>query len=58
VLAIPDLADTSWSTRQADAFVNMVGEYLSGADSEGHSNDNYLVTVHVDQYALAGGEGQ
>jgi len=51
-----ELADTSWSTRQADAFVNMVGEYLSG--SEGHSNDNYLVTVHVDQSALAGGEGR
>jgi hypothetical protein len=53
---IPELADTSWSTRQADAFVNMVGEYLSGG--EGHSNDNYLVTVHVDQSALAGGEGR
>jgi len=58
VLAVPDLADTSWSTRQADAFVNMVGEYLSGTNSEGHSNDNYLVTVHVDQSALAGGEGR
>jgi len=58
VLAMPDLADTSWSTRQADAFVNMVGEYLSGDDRDGHSNDNYLVTVHVDQSALAGGEGR
>jgi len=58
VLAIPDLADTSWSTRQADAFVNMVGEYLSGDHSNGHSNDNYLVTVHVDQSALASGQGQ
>jgi len=42
VLAIPDLADTSWSTRQADAFVNMVGTYLSVDD----------------QSALAGGEGR
>jgi len=58
VLAIPAIADTSWSTRQADAFVNMVGEYLSGDHREGHSNDNYLVTVHVDQSALAGGEGR
>jgi len=58
VLAMPDLADTSWSTRQADAFVNMVGEYLSGDHGDGRSNDNYLVTVHVDQTALAGGEGR
>jgi hypothetical protein len=58
VLAMPDLADTSWSTRQADAFVNMVGAYLSDNNSGTHSNDNYLVTVHVDQSALAGGEGQ
>ena len=58
VMAIPDLADTSWSTRQADAFVNMVGAYLSVDNSGGHSNDKYLVTVHVDQSALAGGEGR
>jgi hypothetical protein len=58
VLTMPDLADTSWSTRQADAFVNMLGEYLSGDNNDGHSNDNYLVTVHVDQSALAGGEGR
>jgi len=55
VLAL-ELADTSWSTRQADAFVTMVGEYLSGGN--GPSNDNYLITVHVDQSALAGGEGR
>jgi len=58
VLAIPDLADTSWSTRQADAFVNLLGEYLSDDNSGAHGNDNYLVTVHVDQSALAGGEGR
>jgi len=63
VLAIPDLADTSWSTRQADAFVNLLGEYLSGQylsddNSGAHGNDNYLVTVHVDQSALAGGKGR
>jgi len=58
VLAGPDLEDTSWSTRQADAFVNMVGTYLSGDNSNAHSNDNYLVTVHVDQSALTGGEGR
>lgn len=57
-LDIPDLVDTSWSTRQADAFVNMVSGYLSGKKNEGSTNDNYLVTVHVDQAALAGGEGR
>lgn len=58
VPATPDLADTSWSARQADAFVNMVREYLSGNTRDGHGNDNYLVTVHVDQSALAGGSGR
>jgi len=58
VLAIPDLVDTSWSTRQADAFVNMVKAYLCGDDGITASNDNYLVTVHVDQSALAGEEGR
>ncbi len=58
VLAGPDITDTSWSARQADAFVNMVGTYLSGNDNTTQGNDNYLVTVHVDQSALAGGEGR
>ena len=58
-LQIPDLVDTSWSTRQADAFVSMVKEYLQGTDKESAtSNDNYLVTVHVDQSALAGDVGR
>jgi hypothetical protein len=56
VLEIPDLADASWSTRQADAFVNLVNGYLSG--ETGTSNDNYLVTIHVDESALAGNEGR
>ena len=56
-LTIPDLVDTSWSTRQADAFVRVVGDYLSGGDNADRVNDNYLVTVHVDQSALAGGSG-
>ena len=58
VLQAPDLADTSWSARQADAFVNMVSEYLAGNSGDSHVGDNYLVTVHVDQSALAGGEGR
>jgi hypothetical protein len=56
VLEIPDLADTSWSTRQADAFVNLVTGYLAGESGSG--GDNHLVTIHVDQSALAGNGGR
>ena len=55
-LEIQDLADTSWSTRQADAFVNLVTGYLSG--KRGNGSDNHLVTIHVDQSALAGNGGR
>ena len=55
-LEIPDLADTSWSTRQADAFVNLLTGYLSG--ERGNGSDNHLVTIHVDQSALAGNGGR
>ena len=55
-LRIPDLADASWSTRQADAFVNLVTGYLSGEG--GNGNDQHLVTIHVDQSALAGNGGR
>lgn len=57
-IEIPDLVETSWSTRQADAFVNMVNGFLSGIRSDAPANDNYLVTVHVDQSALAGDGGR
>lgn len=58
-LQIPDLVDTSWSTRQADAFVTMLKEYLQGrAEVANSGSDNYLVTIHVDQSALAGNEGR
>ena len=56
VLEIPDLVDTSWSVRQADAFVNVLNGYLSG--QTGRNSDNYLVTIHVDESALAGGNGR
>jgi hypothetical protein len=52
---LPDLADVSWTARQADAFVNMVRGYLSGESGE---SDTHVVTVHVDQSALAGAEGR
>ena len=51
VLDIPDLADTAWSTRQADAFVNMVRGFLEGSGDDNRAPDNYLVTVHVNQRA-------
>lgn len=53
---LPDPADSSWSARQADAFVNLVSGFLSG--DSGQSNDNYLVTVHVDHSALGGDDGR
>jgi hypothetical protein len=56
-LEVPDLVDTSWSTRQADALVNALKGYLHGDDASSHSDD-YLVTIHVDQSALAGKEGR
>ena len=56
VLEVPDLVDTSWSVRQADAFVNVLQAYLSV--KAGSSSDNYLVTIHVDESALARGDGR
>jgi hypothetical protein len=61
-LEVPDLVDTSWSRRQADAFVTMLKEYLQGSAGTGgeikKSSDNYLVNIHVDQSALAGEVGR
>jgi len=62
-LKIPDLVDTSWSKRQADAFVTMLKEYLQGSETDEtnktrKSPDNYLVNIHVDQSALAGDVGR
>ena len=58
-LQIPDLVDTAWSTRQADAFVRMLKEYLQGSSDDGRSSsDRYLVNIHVDQSALAGEVGR
>ena len=53
----PDVENASWSARQADAFVNLVTDYLSGDEQESN-NENYLVTVHVEQSALAGNNGR
>ena len=59
--AAPEFADESWSARQADALVEMAKGFLNGTtsdDEQSRSADNYLVTVHVDQSALADGEGR
>ena len=59
VVETPEFATESWSTQQADAFVNLVNSYLSGdGNKESNSSDNYLVTIHVDQTALADGNGR
>jgi 5-methylcytosine-specific restriction endonuclease McrA len=57
-LKIPDLVDTAWSKRQADAFVTMLKEYLSGGEESRGTADNYLVNIHVDQSALSEGVGR
>ena len=49
----------SWSARQADAMVSMASSYLSGnAGRIRNSSDDYIVTIHVDQSALADGNGR
>lgn len=56
VKLLPGYPEICWATRQADAFMNLLKSYLSG-EIDG-SGDHYLVTVHVDQSALAGGRGR
>ena len=54
-----DCVDESWSTLQADALVTIANAYLSGnGEASACTSDNYLVTVHVDQSALANGDGR
>ncbi len=54
-----EFIDESWSSRQADALVSMASSYLSGkAGQARNTSDDYLVTVHVDQSALANGNGR
>jgi hypothetical protein len=58
-LSHPDIVDTTWSKRQADAFVTVLKEYVSGNPArQQKTSDNYLVNVHVDQAALAGETGR
>ena len=60
-LDMPDLVDTSWSTRQTDALTNVVKGYLgdeSASTRNASNSKDYLVTVHVDQSALASQSGR
>jgi hypothetical protein len=47
----------AFALRQADALVNVLKGYLHGEYASSHSDD-YLVTIHVDQSALAGKAGR
>jgi hypothetical protein len=54
-----EFIDESWSARQADALVSMASSYLSGnVEKTRSTSDDYLVTIHVDQSALANGDGR
>ena len=58
-----EFVDESWAARQADALVSMASAYLSGdagqlCNTSSNTADDYLVTIHVDQSALATGEGR
>ena len=49
----------SWSARQADALLEVANAYLApNVCSSAATSDQYLVTVHVDQSALATGDGR
>ena len=56
----PEIVETSWQAKQADAFVSLVNEYLLGevSDKSKSTRDNYLMTIHVDQSALTDGKGR
>ena len=59
VVNTTDGGDECWSVLQADALVAIANAYLSGSgESAACTADNYLVTVHVDQTALANANGR
>jgi len=54
-----EFVDESWSARQADALVSMGCSSLTGnVEQASNTSDDYLVTIHVDQSALANGNGR
>jgi hypothetical protein len=55
----PEFARESWAAQRADALVAMAKAYLSGErEASAGTQDNYQVTVHVDQAALVEGKGR
>jgi len=55
----PELAGESWSAQQADALLTIANAFLGGnGEQVTTTSDNYQVTVHVDQEALANGDGR
>ncbi len=55
----PELANESWSARQADAIVDVAKSYLSGNKATSSApSENYQVVIHVDRAALVDGEGR
>ena len=54
----PDIMDTTWSKRQADAFVSMVKAFLSGSGIDDGSSDNYLVNIPCRSVGAGGRHGQ
>ena len=58
-LSSAEFADESWAARQADALVKVATAFLHDqGKTVASSSDDYLVTVHVDQAALAQGHGR
>jgi len=56
-----EFSEESWPARRADAFLKIANVYLSGkqiVEGAVSDPDNYLITVHVDQAALAEGKGR
>ncbi len=54
-----EFQESTWSTQQADALVEVAKSYLSGGqDSKSNTADQYQVVVHVDEKALTHGEGR
>jgi len=55
----PEHIVDSWSAQQADALVTVANAFLAGnGERVTTASDNYQVTVHVDQKALADGDGR
>jgi hypothetical protein len=55
----PEFAEESWAAQRADALVVMAKAYLGGStEASNVTQDNYQVTVHVDQAALSEGKGR